>query len=277
MSNVNWLLILYALVFGGTVLALMFGLVYLEVWLLQQVTELIGRWLRRRDERSQGKQSNDSAGVSSVCRVATPLLAPKAVPRPEPPSERCNEPPYCCGSDEDQLEFEPGWSAEFDDVAGSGSALDIAPEPLEQHSEETATFQPILASANLDVDFERLPYHAGMLRSLRDRASPLLRASLANNIGCCFANVGDLRSAAEIFRQARKVLVADGSLFEATLAEAGLANMRELVALGVPGIAEQLSGLEDFLKNPAFALFRQPIIDIVNSNLDMALLRLSGR
>lgn len=277
MSNVDWLLILYALLFGGTVLALMIGLVYLEVWLLQQATNLIGRCWRWWHRSAETKGSAVCYGVSENCQ-SVPAV-PVAVPNTESSGDHSGK--LGCesgGSGQDVSEVEQGWTADSDWAPEFGAAFEAdAEEPGKQPESQQAEFQPILTSAKLDVDPERLQYHAKMLTWVRARASPLLKASIENNIACCFAHAGDIRTAATIFRQARKHLIDEPTLYDVTLADAGLLNMKELVELGVAGIAEQLAVLEEFLSNPPDGLLRRRVVDIVNANLDRAHARLSGR
>ncbi len=279
MTNVDWLLILYALLFGGSVLALMIGLVYLEVWLLQQATNLVERCCRWWHQRAEQGGSAVCRSASEDGRSVSAAAVPVAVPNAGSSGDHAGE--SGCESNisgQDVSEFEQGWVAGSDSVPEFGEAFQVdAEEPVKQPESQESEFQPILTSVNLDVYPERLRYHARMLTQLRARASPLLKASIENNIACCFAHVGDIATAATIFRQARKRLIDEPTLYDVTLSDAGLLNMRELVELGVAGIAEQLAGLEEFLSNPDFSLLRQRVIDVVNANLDRAHARLSGR
>lgn len=277
MSNVDWLLILYALLFGGAVLGSMIGLVCLEVWLLQQATKLVGRCCRWWHNSSA---TRGSAIGQRPLEAEQPVPAvPAVVPHVELPGERSDqldgEP---ADSGQAVFEFEPDWTSGSDSASEFGEEFEVdSEEPVERSESDESEFQPILTSAKLDVYPERLRYHAEMLKQVGARASPLLKASIENNIACCFAHVGDIRAAATIFRQARNLLLDEPTLYDVTLAGACLANMRELVGLGVPGIAEQLAGLEEFLENVRLDLFQQRVIDLVNANLDRALARLSGR
>lgn len=142
--------------------------------------------------------------------------------------------------------------------------------PQEEDVPLDMVFEPLGLAGSFNVSPENLLQLGIMLNTLRSNSSPLLLASLLNNVGCSLGNDQDFRNAFAAFKQARAAFISAGLSYELTIGQTCLENMRELERLGYPTNDGDKVALEGLFSAPRQPLFKRPVIDILNANLDAA-------